>query len=332
MSALLDVRDLHTRFRTPSSVINAVNGVSFSVQPGETLAIVGESGSGKSVSMLSIQGLLPPHGGAVEGGKALFQGIDLLQLDKKEMRKINGAKIGMIFQDPMSSLNPVLTIGYQISEALREHEMLSRGEARRRAIDLLRLVGIPMAENRLNDYPHQFSGGMRQRAMIAMALSCNPALLIADEPTTALDVTIQAQILRLVRRLRAERGMALIWITHDLGVVSRIADRVMVMYAGSVVEEAGVLDFYATPRHPYSRGLLSSLPRLDDNVGEQLRPISGQPPDLSKLKAGCPFAPRCPYTIERCVRETPSLVPTGSDPRARVACWRANEIGAYHEQ
>jgi oligopeptide transport system ATP-binding protein len=311
-------------------VVNAVNGISFTVEAGETLAIVGESGSGKSVSMLSVQRLLPPGGARVEAGEVWFQGQDLLQLDRTAMRSVNGGRIGMIFQDPMSSLNPVLTVDFQIGEALREHKNLGPRAARARTVELLKLVGIPHAETRLDDYPHQFSGGMRQRAMIAMALSCDPALLIADEPTTALDVTIQAQIIRLMKRLRAEFGMSLIWITHDLGVVAKLADRVIVMYAGGIVEEAGVRAFYAAPRHPYSMGLLASLPKLDGDADQVLKPIPGQPPDLARLQPGCAFAPRCGFVVERCRRETPPLRPSGFDPRARVACWRADEIGAAH--
>jgi oligopeptide transport system ATP-binding protein len=330
VAALLEVRNLTTRFRTGDGVVTAVDGISFSVAQGETVAIVGESGSGKSVSMLSVQRLLPPHGARVEAGEVWFDGQDLLRLDRAAMRAINGRKIGMIFQDPMSSLNPVLTIGFQIGEALREHRGLDRAAARARTIGLLRLVGIPRAETRLDDYPHQFSGGMRQRAMIAMALSCDPALLIADEPTTALDVTIQAQIIRLMKRLKTELGMSLIWITHDLGVVARLADRVLVMYAGRIVEEAAVRSFYAAPRHPYSRGLLGSLPDLDADIDRTLQPIPGQPPDLSRLGDGCAFAPRCAFAVDRCLREIPPLVGSAKDPRMRVACWRADEIGGAH--
>jgi oligopeptide transport system ATP-binding protein len=328
MAPLLDVRNLHTRFRTAEGVIHAVDGVSFTVEQGETVAIVGESGSGKSVSMLSIQRLLPPNSGKVEQGEVWFQGKELLRLERSEMRKINGAGIGMIFQDPMSSLNPVLSIGFQICEALREHQGLDRSAARDRAVELLSRVGIPRPETRLAHYPHQFSGGMRQRVMIAMALSCNPVLLIADEPTTALDVTIQAQILRLMKKLRGELGMSMIWISHDLGVVARIADRVIVMYAGRIVEEAGVQAFYTAPRHPYSKGLLASLPRFDDDVSRPLKPIPGQPPNLASRRNGCAFAPRCSLAQDRCRSDTPPLVALGADTRQRVACWRADEVGA----
>jgi oligopeptide transport system ATP-binding protein len=328
MAPLLDVRNLITRFRTSEGVIHAVDGVSFTVEKGETVAIVGESGSGKSVSMLSIQGLLPPNSGKVEQGEVWFQGKDLLRLDRSEMRKINGAGIGMIFQDPMSSLNPVLSVGFQICEALRAHQGLDRRAARNRAVDLLSQVGIPRPESRLADYPHQFSGGMRQRVMIAIALSCNPLLLIADEPTTALDVTIQAQILRLMKQLRSALGMSIIWISHDLGVVARIADRVIVMYAGRIVEEAGVQAFYTAPRHPYSKGLLASLPRFDDDVSKPLKPIPGQPPNLASRRGGCAFAPRCSLAQDRCRSDAPPLVASGMDSRQRIACWRADEIGA----
>jgi oligopeptide transport system ATP-binding protein len=327
MTPLLDVRNLHTRFRTSEGVIQAVDGISFTVEAGETVAIVGESGSGKSVSMLSVQRLLPPNGGRVEEGEVWFRGKDLLRLDRKAMRKINGAGIGMIFQDPMSSLNPLLSVGFQIAEALREHLDIGRKEAMTRVVELLERVGIPQPQTRIGDYPHQFSGGMRQRVMIAMALSCSPALLVADEPTTALDVTIQAQILRLMKQLRAELDMSLIWISHDLGVVAKLADRVIVMYAGRIVEEADVHTFYRSPRHPYSKGLLDSLPRFDDEVLRPLRPIPGQPPNLAHRSPGCAFAPRCSIVQERCRAEAPPLVVAGADARMRVACWRADEAG-----
>ncbi len=316
---LLEVKDLKTQFFTQDGVVKAVNGVSFYVEEGETLGIVGESGCGKSVSVLSVMRLIPQPPGKIVAGQVLFEGRDLLQVSDEEIRQVRGNKIAMIFQDPMTSLNPVLTIGRQIGEALELHLHMSREEARKRSAELLAMVGIPQAEARLDDYPHQFSGGMRQRAMIAMALACNPQLLIADEPTTALDVTIQAQIVDLVKRLRDEMGMAIIWITHDLGVVAGLADRMMVMYAGFAVEEAPVKEVYADPRHPYTLGLLGSLPRLDEVRREKLRSIEGLPPDLIDLPPGCPFEPRCVYAIERCKVERPELAPVG--PRHRIACW-----------
>ncbi len=278
MSPALEVRNLTTRFNTPEGVVNAVSDVSFSVMNGETVAIVGESGSGKSVTMLSIQGLLPAHSGRIEAGQVLFDGRDLLTLTRKEMRSVNGSRIGMIFQDPMSSLNPVLPVGFQIGESMRRHLGLSADEARERSIELATLVGISAPEQRLNDYPHQFSGGMRQRVMIAMALACSPRLLIADEPTTALDVTIQAQILRLVRRLKATFDMSLIWITHDLGVVAKLADRVIVMYAGRVVEEADVRDFYREPSIPIRRVYSPLFLRPAPPKGGGLPPLADSHP------------------------------------------------------
>jgi oligopeptide transport system ATP-binding protein len=319
MPSLLDVRDLEVRFFTRDGVVHAVNGVSFQLNEGETLGIVGESGSGKSVTMLSILRLIPQPPGRITRGQVLFQGVDLLKLDEADIRRIRGSKIAMVFQDPMTSLNPVLTIGRQITEVLETHLNMSPREARGRAIELLRMVGIPNAEERLNDYPHQFSGGMRQRVMIAMALACHPQILIADEPTTALDVTIQAQIIDLVKRLRDELGMAIIWITHDLGVVAGLAHRVAVMYAGYIVEEAPVLELYHNPRHPYTLGLLGSLPRLDRRERRRLVSIDGMPPDLLELPRGCPFAPRCPYAIDRCWEENPQLEEVA--PHHRIACW-----------
>jgi len=316
---LLEVKDLKTQFFTQDGVVKAVNGVSFYVEEGETLGIVGESGCGKSVTVLSVMRLIPQPPGKIVAGQVLFEGRDLLQVSDEEIRQVRGNKIAMIFQDPMTSLNPVLTIGRQIGEALELHLHMGREEARKRSAELLAMVGIPQAEARLDDYPHQFSGGMRQRAMIAMALACNPQLLIADEPTTALDVTIQAQIVDLVKRLRDEIGMAIIWITHDLGVVAGLADRMMVMYAGFAVEEAPVKEVYADPRHPYTLGLLGSLPRLDEVRREKLRSIEGLPPDLIDLPPGCPFEPRCVYAVERCRVERPELAPVG--PRHRIACW-----------
>ena len=316
---LLDVKDLRTQFFTQDGVVRAVNGVSFHVNQGETLGIVGESGCGKSVSVLSVMRLIPQPPGKIVGGEVIFDGRDLLHLSGEEIRQVRGNQIAMIFQDPMTSLNPVLTIGKQIGEALELHLGMKRDVARKRSAELLEMVGIPRAEERLNDYPHQFSGGMRQRAMIAMGLACNPQLLIADEPTTALDVTIQAQIVDLVKRLRDEIGMAVIWITHDLGVVAGLADRMMVMYAGFAVEEAPVKEVYGNPRHPYTIGLLGSLPRLDEIREEKLTSIEGLPPDLIALPEGCPFEARCIYAIDQCKTERPELEPVA--PRHRIACW-----------
>ena len=316
--ALLEVRDLKTRFYTDDGVVQAVNGVSWEVEEGETLGIVGESGCGKTVSVLSILRLIPQPPGKIESGEVLFEDRDLMKLKDDEMRSIRGNKMAMVFQDPMTSLNPVLTINQQISEALTLHLGMNNKEARERTAELLKLVQIPQAEDRLDDYPHQFSGGMRQRAMIAMALSCNPQILIADEPTTALDVTIQAQIIELVKQLRDEIGMAIIWITHDLGIVAGIADRVAVMYAGFIIESAAVKELYANPRHPYTLGLLGSVPRLDMKKKEKLTPIFGVPPDLIELPVGCPFAPRCGYRIERCA-ERPELIAVA--PGHEMACW-----------
>jgi len=317
--ALLDVRDLRTQFFTQDGVVKAVNGISFHVSQGETLGIVGESGCGKSVSVLSVMRLIPQPPGKIVGGEVMFGGRDLLKLSGDEIRQVRGNQIAMIFQDPMTSLNPVLTIGRQIGEALELHLGMKRDDARKRSAELLEMVGIPQAEQRLDDYPHQFSGGMRQRAMIAMGLACSPQLLIADEPTTALDVTIQAQIVELVKRLRDEIGMAVIWITHDLGIVAGLADRVMVMYAGFAVEEAAVKEVYGNPRHPYTIGLLGSLPRLDEIRKDKLESIEGLPPDLIALPKGCPFEARCIYAIEKCKTERPQLEPVG--PRHRIACW-----------
>jgi oligopeptide transport system ATP-binding protein len=326
--ALLEVKDLKTQFFTQDGVVKAVDGVSFHVDQGETLGIVGESGCGKSVSVLSVMRLIPQPPGKIVGGEVLFEGQDLIKLSDDGIRQVRGNKIAMIFQDPMTSLNPVLTIGRQIGEGLELHMGMNKDEARKRSAELLTMVGIPEAADRLDDYPHQFSGGMRQRAMIAMALACNPELLIADEPTTALDVTIQAQIVELVKRLRDEIGMAIIWITHDLGVVAGLADRMMVMYAGHVVEEAPVKDMYADPRHPYTLGLLGSLPRLDQIREEKLQSIEGLPPDLIALPPGCPFEPRCAYAIDKCKVDRPQLEPAA--PRHTVACWVDVTQGAKH--
>ncbi|MCE7948365.1 MAG: ABC transporter ATP-binding protein [Chloroflexi bacterium CFX4] len=321
MTVLMEVKDLKTYFHTQEGTVYAVNGISYTLDEGETLGIVGESGSGKSVQSLSILGLIPSPPGKVEAGSVMFRGRDLLKLSREEMRAVRGAEIAMIFQDPMTSLNPVLTVGRQITEALQLHMGMDKPTARRRAVELLQMVGIPLAERRIDDYPHQFSGGMRQRAMIAMALSCNPQLLIADEPTTALDVTIQAQIIDLVRRLRDELGMAMIWITHDLGVIAGLADTIQVMYAGFIVERGPVSKIFRDTRHPYTLGLRNSLPRVDQR-GERLIPIDGAPPDMRKKPVGCPFAPRCVYRIEKCEQENPPLLPVeGGDKDHLAACW-----------
>ncbi len=319
MGALLEIKNLKTRFFTQDGVVHAVNGISLYLNEGETLGLVGESGCGKSVSMLSVLRLIPQPPGKIVGGEVWFEGKDLLKLSEDEIRKIRGNKIAMIFQDPMTSLNPVLTIGQQLGEPLMLHMGMSKKEAREESIRLLKMVGIPEAEKRIDDYPHQFSGGMRQRVMIAMALACNPKILIADEPTTALDVTIQAQIIDLVKRLRDEIGMAIIWITHDLGIIAGLAQRVNVMYAGFIIETAPVKKLYGDPRHPYTMGLLRSVPRLDAPVREKLTPIEGLPPDLIELPPGCPFAPRCEYVIDRCLEENPPLEPVDTDHS--VACW-----------
>ena len=316
---VLEVEDVRTRFHTRDGAVHAVNGVSFDLHEGELLGVVGESGSGKSVTMMSLLKLLPMPPAEIVSGRARLDGQDLIGLDLKELRHVRGARVGFIFQDPMTSLNPVLSVGYQITEPLRAHLGMSRRAARERAVELLERVGIPAAAGRLGDFPHQFSGGMRQRVMIAIALACNPKVLIADEPTTALDVTIQAQILDLVKRLRHELGMGIIWITHDLGVVAGLADRVMVMYGGLVVEQAGVGKLYKHPRHPYTRGLLSTLPKLDGTRAERLASIPGQPPNLLQAPAACPFAPRCDHAFERCRRENPSLEKVAEGHE--VACW-----------
>lgn len=319
MTKLLDVSDLSVQFKTNEGIVHAVNHISFSIEEGETLGIVGESGCGKTVSMLAVMGLLPVPMAEVPSGEIFFQDADLLKLTEEEFRHFRGAKLAMIFQDPMTSLNPVLPIGLQITEALTSHFNMNSSQAQARAVELLNMVGIPAAKERLKDYPHQFSGGMRQRAMIAMALSCGPKLLVADEPTTALDVTIQAQIVDLVKRLQSELGMAVIWITHDLGLVARLARRVIVMYAGYIVEEASVGDLYHFPRHPYTIGLLSSLPRLDDDREAALASIPGQPPDMIKLPMGCPYVPRCKYAISICQSKNPPLNELARDHFA--ACW-----------
>jgi peptide/nickel transport system ATP-binding protein len=329
---LLSVQDLQTHFRTRDGVVRAVDGVSFDVAPGETLAIVGESGCGKSVTSMSILRLLPMPPARIAGGRIEFEGRNLLDLPEPEMRKIRGNAIAMIFQEPMTSLNPVLTVGRQIAEALVLHRGMSQAAATQRAIEMLRKVHIPEAERRVKQYPHELSGGMRQRVMIAMALACGPRLLIADEPTTALDVTIQAQILELMRELREETGASIILITHDLGVVAEMAHRVVVMYAGRKVEEAPVEELFARPRHPYTRGLLGSMPHLGDSVdetGKRLVEIPGMVPSLKEPMPGCLFAPRCPGASERCRREAPPLESHG--PGHSAACWHPVGIVAREE-
>jgi oligopeptide transport system ATP-binding protein len=318
---LLEVRDLRVEFHTQDGVVRAVNGVDFVLLPGTTLGIVGESGSGKSVSSLAMLRLVAQPAGRITSGVVQLKGRDLLSLTEREMRAVRGRDIAMIFQDPMTSLNPVLTVGDQIGEVMQTHFGLGRREARRRAVELMKLVGIPAAERRVDDYPHQLSGGMRQRAMIAMALACQPSVLIADEPTTALDVTIQAQILDLIRKLVAEKETALILITHDLGVVAGMCERTSVMYAGFIVEHAGTRELFARPRHPYTLGLLSSIPRVDEGKNQRLIPIEGLPPDLIGEMRHCPFAPRCRNVQERCWEENPALEPTGDDGEHQVACW-----------
>jgi oligopeptide/dipeptide ABC transporter ATP-binding protein len=318
VAPLLEVNDLKTYFRTDDGVVRAVDGVSFSVDKGQTLGIVGESGSGKSVTCLTIMGLNPKRS-AISSGTALWKGEDLLTASPRRLREIRGSEIAMIFQDPMTSLNPVHKIGDQLGEAMRLHEDVSKKTSRKRALELLKAVGIPRPEKRLDDYPHQFSGGMRQRVMIAMALSCNPDLLIADEPTTALDVTIQAQILELLKRLKADFGSAVVLITHDMGVVAEIADTINVMYAGEIVERGSKRELFANPQHPYTWGLLGSIPRLDRPKPRRLVAIQGQPPSMVNPPAGCRFAPRCANRFEACDRH-PSLEPrAGAEHLDR--CW-----------
>jgi oligopeptide transport system ATP-binding protein len=324
MAELLEVNNLTTRFYTEDGIVHAVNGISFTLDEGESMAIVGESGSGKSVSMKSMMGIIPSPPGRVEDGTVMFNGRDLLKLSAEEMRHVRGREMAMIFQDPMTSLNPVLTVGTQLTEALVLHLDMKQEQADARAAELLSLVGVGNAADRLKDYPHQFSGGQRQRIGIAMALSCNPSLLIADEPTTALDVTIQAQIVDLVLRLKQQLGMAIIWITHDLGVIAGMVDKIIVMYAGFIVEAAPIRALYKQTAHPYSVGLLESLPKIDARRKERLIPIKGLPPDLLREPTRCPFAPRCPYNIERCWVENPPLIPVA--PEHASACWRAEEV------
>ncbi|MGH3727802.1 MAG: ABC transporter ATP-binding protein [Micromonosporaceae bacterium] len=307
-ATLLDVRDLKVEFRTRYGVANAVNGVSFSVEAGETLAILGESGCGKSVTAQALMGIVDSPPGFVTGGEVLYRGVDLLKLSNEERRKARANNIAMIFQDALSALNPVFSVGFQLGEVFRVHRGMSRSDARKKAIELLDLVRIPAARQRVTDFPHQFSGGMRQRVMIAMSLALDPDVLIADEPTTALDVTVQAQVMNLLAELQRERNMGLILITHDMGVVADVADRISVMYAGRVVERATVHDIYATPAHPYTKALLESIPRVDLK-GQQLNVIKGLPPPLTNLPPGCNFAPRCRFAQDRCRQERPPLYP-----------------------
>ena len=322
---VLEVRDLVTRFHTDEGVVHAVNGISYSLAEGEALAIVGESGSGKTVTALSIMGLVPEPPGRIEGGTAILGGRDLLQLSPAEWREVRGREIAMVFQDPMTSLNPVLTVGYQLTESLRKHLGASRHDAIERAVEMLALVGIANPRQRMADHPHQLSGGQRQRVMIAMALSCRPSILIADEPTTALDVTIQAQIVDLVKSLQERLGMAIIWITHDLALVAGLAHRIAVMYAGTIVEEAPVVELYRDPKHPYTQGLLRSIPRVDASADGPLPSIDGQPPDLRLDWDACPFSPRCPHAIGECSNGKPPLDGVRADHR--VACVRWRELG-----
>jgi len=326
--ALLEVDDLRVSFPTPDGVVQAVRGVSWQVDTGQTLGIVGESGSGKSVSTQTIMGLTR---GARISGRAVFEGRDLLKLDREELQKIRGAQIGMIFQDPLSSLHPYYRVGWQIVEMIRQHDRdISKAKAHARAVELLRLVGIPQADRRVDDYPHQFSGGMRQRAMIAMAMALNPKVLIADEPTTALDVTVQAQVLQVIRKMQEEFGTAVILITHDLGVVADVADEVEVMYAGAVMEKADLQTTFYAYHHPYTEGLLQSLPAYGGDR-DRLRPITGQPPSLINLPSGCPFHPRCPYVMDRCRTEVPPLASVGATAGHLSACWLSHDMPARNE-
>ncbi|MFF8783879.1 ABC transporter ATP-binding protein [Streptomyces sp. NPDC015125] len=318
---LLDVRDLRVEFRTRDGVAKAVNGVSYRVAPGQTLAVLGESGSGKSVTAQAVMGILDSPPGFVTGGEIVFQGRDLLTLRKEERRKVRGAKMAMIFQDSLSSLNPVLTVGAQLGEMFQVHEGMSRKDARGRAVELMERVGIPAARQRVGDYPHQFSGGMRQRIMIAMALALGPDLIIADEPTTALDVTVQAQVMDLLAELQRELTMGLILITHDLGVVADVADTIAVMYAGRIVETAPVHQLYRAPAHPYTRGLLDSIPRLDQK-GQRLYAIKGLPPNLTAIPPGCPFHPRCPLAQDVCRTDLPPLYEAGPGRASACHFWK----------
>ena len=321
---VLEVTDLTTQFDTPDGVVHAVNEVSFTLRRGEFLGVVGESGSGKSVTMMSLLRLIPMPPGRIVSGSAMFEGNDLLAMDNAGLRSVRGGEIGFIFQDPMTSLNPVLTIGFQITEPLKLHLRCGTKMANETAANLLTMVGLPDARQRLKSYPHELSGGMRQRVMIAIALACSPQLLIADEPTTALDVTVQAQIIEIVHSLRDRLGTAMIWITHDLGVIAGLADRVLVMYGGQIVEQARVKDLYKSPEHPYTQGLLRSIPRLDQK-GSTLESIKGSPPNLYAAPTGCTFAQRCPHAFDRCLTEVPRLNPV--DDEHDVACWWDTKSG-----
>ncbi|HEX2501685.1 MAG TPA: ABC transporter ATP-binding protein [Methylomirabilota bacterium] len=325
MTPLLDVRHLSTQFTTRGGVVRAVDDVSWDVRPAETVALVGESGCGKSVSALSIMRLVAAPAGRIVAGEVWFRGKDLLRLSEEEMRRVRGREIAMVFQEPMTSLNPVLSVGRQLTEGVEIHLGADPARARARAEELLQMVGIPDPTRRLAQYPHQFSGGMRQRMMVAMALACEPALVLADEPTTALDVTIQAQILELMKTLSRRLGVAMLIITHNLGVVARYADRVNVMYAGRIIEQGTARELYAHPRHPYTLGLLRSVPRLDEARRARLDPIEGQPPDLSRLPPGCAFAPRCAFRVERCLAERPALLAAGPDGHVS-ACWEIERL------
>ena len=330
MAKLLEVTDLATQFTTQDGLVRAVDGISYDLDEGEIIGIVGESGCGKTVSALSLIRLIPSPPGKIVGGQVIFDGQDLMGLSNARMRRIRGNRIAMIFQEPMTSLNPVLTIGRQLTETLELHLKMSGSDARQRARELLDMVGIPDPDRLLRYYPHQLSGGMSQRVMIAMAISCNPRLIIADEPTTALDVTIQAQILELMRSLTRELGTALILITHNLGVVARYASRVVVMYAGKIIEIGTSKEIYLNPRHPYTLGLLRSVPRLDEPAWAKLDTIEGLPPDLTDLPEGCSFAPRCKFVIDRCTQEAPGLM-TVEDTHHRAACWRSAELPEISE-
>jgi len=329
---LLQIDDLRVEFHTDAGNVRAVDGLSLSIDAGETLGIVGESGSGKSVTSLAIMGLIPQPPGKIASGRILYRGEDLLKYSPAQIRQVRGRKIAMIFQDPMTALNPFLTVGEQLTEITRLHLGHSAAEARKHAIEMLAYVGIPAAERRIDDYPHQFSGGMRQRVMIAMALACRPDVLIADEPTTALDVTIQAQILELLKRLQQQHGMTILLITHDLGVVANMCRRVIVMYGGRIVEEAQADSLFAHPAHPYTRGLLKSVPRWDGESTQVLRAIEGQPPNMADPPSGCAFHPRCPFRLPRCVESAPKLEPRKADRGGQVACFVDVETATANDE
>jgi oligopeptide/dipeptide ABC transporter ATP-binding protein len=330
LSHLLEVEDLKVSFRVSSGEIHALRGVSFHVNSGETLAVVGESGCGKSVTAQAIMGMIPSPHGRVKEGRILFKGQDLTKFNKKEFRSIRGSEIGMVFQDPMTSLNPTMKVGSQIDEVLIKNQKLSKKEAKQKTIEMLRLVGISDASSRYSQYPHEFSGGMRQRVVIAIALACNPELIIADEPTTALDVTIQAQILELLKKLQKERNTSIMLITHDLGVVAEVADRVAVMYAGVVVESGRVEEIFESPKHPYTWGLLKSIPKIESSERERLIPIEGSPPDLFNPPKGCPFAARCPFTMEVCLEHMPGIEVFSEHHQAR--CWLNDPRAPKYEE